>query len=258
MAVGLRHNHDISFIVTKCKGLSLIYYVTNYATKVEDPVWKRVVAAKELIRLLGNDKGRSRPNEAQRSTGSVEGENGTRQFLLRVANRIFTERALSQVEVVAYFQGYGMEFTNCSAWTFLNVCTMYWYVFRRWRLLRLASDRDDGGEQAAETVMLGEAGEKTSLLQAYPHRGRLLEGLTLYDYMSVVKLKRKGQGVASGELELDRSWPISKLWIQMSRRPKQQAAVCLDGYLAMDFAEEDDSYHRRYVSLCEGSDAEHR
>ncbi|KAH7461781.1 hypothetical protein FOMA001_g18820 [Fusarium oxysporum f. sp. matthiolae] len=54
MAVGLRHNHDISFIVTKCKGLALVYYVTNYATKVEDPVWKRVVAAKELIRLLGD------------------------------------------------------------------------------------------------------------------------------------------------------------------------------------------------------------
>jgi hypothetical protein len=115
MAVGLRHNHDISFIVTKCKGLSLIYYVTNYATKVEDPVWKRVVAAKELIRLLGDGKARSQPNDAQRSTGSREWENGTRQSLLRVANRIFTERALSQVEVVAYFQGYGTEFTNSNA-----------------------------------------------------------------------------------------------------------------------------------------------
>ena len=105
--------------------------------------------------------------------------------------------------------------------------------------------------------MLGEAGERISLLQAYPHRGRLLEGLDLYDYMSVVKLKQKGQSVASGEVELDRSWPLSKLWIQTLRRPTQQAAVCLDGYLAMDFAEEDDSYHRRYVSLSEGGDVEH-
>ena len=105
--------------------------------------------------------------------------------------------------------------------------------------------------------MLGETGQRISLLQAYPHRGRLLEGLALYDYMSVVKLKRKGQHVASGEVELGRSWPLSKTWIQALRRPKQQAAVCLDGYLAMDFAEEDDSYHRRYVSLSDGHYTEH-
>ncbi|RKK86029.1 hypothetical protein BFJ68_g17175 [Fusarium oxysporum] len=231
MAVGLRHNHDISFIVTKCKGLSLIYYVTNYAIKVEEPVWKRIVAAKELIRLLGDGKARSQPNDTRSSTGNAEGQNQTWQFLLRVANRIFTKRALSQVEVVAYFQGYGTEFTNSNAWTFLNVCTMV-----------------DGDEQAGETVMLGEAGQGISLLQAYPYRGRALEVLALYDYMSVVKLKRKGKGVAFGEVELDRSWPSSKSWIQTLRRPKQQAIVCLDGYLAMDFAEEDDSYHKRRIA----------
>jgi hypothetical protein len=84
-------------------------------------------------------------------------------------------------------------------------------------------------------------------LQAYAYRGRLLEGLALYDYMSVVKLKRKGQGVAWGEVELDSSWPLSRSWVQMLRRPGQQATICFDGYLSMDFIEEDDSYHRRYV-----------
>ncbi len=38
IAVGLRHNHDISFVATMCKTMALIYYVTNYTTKVEDPV----------------------------------------------------------------------------------------------------------------------------------------------------------------------------------------------------------------------------
>ncbi|KNB18529.1 hypothetical protein FOXG_15932 [Fusarium oxysporum f. sp. lycopersici 4287] len=136
MAVGLRHNHDISFIVTKCKGLALVYYVTNYATKVEDPVWKRVVAAKELIRLLGDD---GTGDQSSNGRGRTEGDNRhsqARRFLLRMANRIFTERALSQVEVLAHFQGYETEFTNSTAWTFLNVCTLYWHIFRRWPLLR--------------------------------------------------------------------------------------------------------------------------
>jgi hypothetical protein len=247
IAVGLRHNHDISFIVTKCKGLALVYYVTNYATKVEDPVWKRVVAAKELVRLLGDGTARHQPNEEPRSTGTDGRQNQTRQFLLRVANRIFTERALSQVEVVAHFQGYGTEFTSSNAWTFLNVCTLYWHAFRRWPLLRHAAGREELNEPAEETVLLGESGQRVSLLQAYPHRGRLLEGLALYDYMSVAKLKRKGQSVAWGEIELDSSWPLSRSWVQVLRRPGQHATVCFDGYLGMDFTEKDDSYYRRHV-----------
>ncbi|KAM6513724.1 hypothetical protein FALCPG4_016094 [Fusarium falciforme] len=246
MAVGLRHNHDISFIVTKCKGLALVYYVTNYATKVEDPVWKRVVAAKELFRLLGYGTTTDQSNEEPRSTESDGRGNRTRQFLLRVANRIFTERALSQVEVVAHFQGYGTEFTSSNAWTFLNVCTLYWHIFRRWPLLRRAAGGESLKEPVEETVLLGEDGQRVSLLQAYPHRGQLLEGLALYDYMSVVRLKRKGQGAAWGEIELDSSWPLSRSWVQVLRRPRQHATLCFDGYLGMDFTEEDGSYHRRY------------
>lgn len=112
MAVGLRRNHDISFIVTKCRGLALVCYVTNYATKVEDPVWKRVVAAKELVWLLGDGTTRNQSTDEPRLTETGDRENRTRQFLLRFANRVFTERALSQVEVVAYLQGYGTEFTG--------------------------------------------------------------------------------------------------------------------------------------------------
>lgn len=247
MAVGLRHNHDISFIVTKCKGLALIYYVTNYATKVEDPVWKRAVAAKEVRRLVGNGKGDQLNNNQSRG-GRGDLENQTRQFLVRVANRIFTERALSQVEVVAHLQGYDTEFTSINTWTYLNTCSLYWHIFRRWGLLRRAADGDDADAPVGERVILGEAGQRISLLQAYPHRGQLLENLALCDYMTVVKLKRKVSRITAREVELDSAWPLSQSWIQELRSPNRQAAICFDGYLGMDFAEEDDSYYRRYVS----------
>ena len=52
MAVGLRHNYNISFIATQCKTIAIMFYVTNYTTKVKDPVWKRVAAAVELFRDL--------------------------------------------------------------------------------------------------------------------------------------------------------------------------------------------------------------
>src|ERR1051326_436009 len=37
ISVGLRHNHDISFIGTQTRALAIVFYVTNYATKLEDP-----------------------------------------------------------------------------------------------------------------------------------------------------------------------------------------------------------------------------
>ena len=248
IAVGLRHNHDFSFIATQRKTMAIIYYVTNYATKIEDPTWKRVAAAAEFLHVL-DKPGTERPAQ---TTGSRREDdpvqNRTRQFLMRVANRIFTERPLSQVEVVAQLLGYKMEFTNNDVWTFLNVSVLYWHVFRRWRHLRCASGVDCPEETGEETVLLEEAGQKISFLQAYPHRGKLLQGLSLYDYMSVVRLKRKGKVIGRpGDVEFDSTWPLSRTWMQALRDPGKHAMVCLDGYLSMDFSEDDEMHYRRYV-----------
>ncbi|XP_044717328.1 PIF1 protein [Hirsutella rhossiliensis] len=147
IAVGLRHNHDISFIATQRKTMALIYYVTNYATKVEDPVWKRVAAAAELLAA---------------STG-----NRTRQFLMRVANRVFTERPLSQVEVVAHLLGYPAEFTDSSAWAYLNCSLLYWEVFRRWRHLREASGAAAMDDTLDESVLRRPGKHATVCLDGY-------------------------------------------------------------------------------------------
>ncbi|KAJ4221417.1 hypothetical protein NW757_014466 [Fusarium falciforme] len=40
MAVGLRHNHDVSMILTMTKGLAMVFYITNYATKLDTPMWR--------------------------------------------------------------------------------------------------------------------------------------------------------------------------------------------------------------------------
>ncbi|KAF5696631.1 ATP-dependent DNA helicase PIF1 [Fusarium mundagurra] len=241
MAVGLRHNHDISFIATQCKTMAIVFYVTNYATKVEDPVWKRVAAAAELFPTT--DESMVKNSEASETE---RGQNQTRQFLMKVANRIFTERALSQVEVVAHLLGYPTEFASNDAWTFLNVSSLYWHVFRRWCHLRCESGMEAVDEPLEETVFLEEGGERVSLVQAYPHRGKLLEGLSLYDYMSIVRLKRKGKGAGTRwEVRFDRSWPPSRTWVQALRKPGEHAVVCFDGYLSTDWSEETEDYYKR-------------
>ena len=100
---------------------------------------------------------------------------------------------------------------------------------------------------ADETVFLEETGRKISFADAYPHRGKILQGLSFYDYMSVVKLKRKRKEVGgSGEIEFQSTWVFSAKWVQELRKPGKFAMVCLDGYLSMDFSEEEGQYHRRY------------
>ncbi|PVH90314.1 hypothetical protein DM02DRAFT_496337, partial [Periconia macrospinosa] len=233
IAVGLRHNHDISFIGTQSKTMAIVFYVTNYATKLEDPVWKRAAAAAELLR-----------DSSDSDTGTGPG-NRTRQFLLKVANRVFTERALSQAEVAAHLLGFRTEFTHNSAWTYLNVSSLYWEIFRRWDHLRHGSGEDSDGS-VDEAVMLEQSGQRASFIQAYPHRGPVLAALSLYDYMSVIKLKRKYRGGGVREdLQFEETWPLSETWTQALRKQGERAVVCLDGYLCMDFNEEDEQCHRR-------------
>jgi hypothetical protein len=225
--------------------------VTNYATKVEDPVWKRVAAAAEIFNNVFNEASAEEQADAIHGVRSNDGgrHNKTRQFLMRVANRIFTERPLSQVEVVAHLLGYPTEFANNDGWTFLNASMLYWHIFRRWRHLRRASGMEDVDEPVDETVLLEEAGQRISFVQAYPYRGRILQQLSLYDYMCIVKLKRKRNGIADawGEVQFDSGWPLSQTWVQALRKPGKHAVVCLDGYLSMDFNDEEEQHYRRYV-----------
>ncbi|KAM4054520.1 PIF1-like helicase [Hirsutella rhossiliensis] len=149
--------------------MALIYYVTNYATKVEDPVWKRVAAAAELLAALTGDgtANGGRDGGGDAATDDPVKGNRTRQFLIRVANRVFMERPLSQVEVVAHLLGYPAEFTDSSAWAYLNCSLLYWEVFRRWRHLREASGAAAMDNTLDESVLRRPGKHATVCLDGY-------------------------------------------------------------------------------------------
>ncbi|KAM4067377.1 PIF1-like helicase [Hirsutella rhossiliensis] len=144
IAVGLRHNHDISFIATQRKTMALIYYVTNYATKVEDPVWKRVAAAAELLAASTGD---GTANGGRDGGGDAATDD--------------------PVEVVAHLLGYPAEFTDSSAWTYLNCSLLYWEVFRRWRHLREASGAAAMDDTLDESVLRRPGKHATVCLDGY-------------------------------------------------------------------------------------------
>jgi hypothetical protein len=110
------------------------------------------------------------------------------------------------------------------------------------------------GEPVDDAVLVEQAGQRISYFEAYPHRGDLLRPLCLYDYMSLVTLKRRANPGALagtwGEIPFPDTAPFADEWVQGLRRPGKHAVVCLDGYLSMDFCQDDDDVgpcHRRFV-----------
>ena len=132
---------------------------------------KRVAAAAELLPVVSagwETAARGQTPGGGAAAGDDVG-NRTRQFLMRVANRVFTERPLSQVEVIAHLLGHPTEYSNNSAWAYLNTSVLYWQVFRQWKHLRRESGAVATGDLAEESVIVEEEGQRISLVEAYRH-----------------------------------------------------------------------------------------
>jgi hypothetical protein len=184
MAVGLRHNIDISPILTRRKGLALVHYICNYASKLNAPMWKRLAYAEELLDLALQQQGEPDDPGARFAMGDA-----TKSFLLRVANRIHTSRELSQPEVLGYLLGFQTDFTNVPAWSWIHLNSLYWACARHWTGLREALSTL-GQEPRPDNVYFQASGFKLSYLEAYRHRGPILAHFCFYDYVSFVVLKK--------------------------------------------------------------------
>lgn len=65
---------------------------------------------------------------------------------------------------MSHLLGYPTEFAHNDAWTFLNVSSLYWHIFRRWpHLQQSSSGTGTADDHADETVLLEESGQKISL-----------------------------------------------------------------------------------------------
>ncbi|KNB04282.1 hypothetical protein FOXG_22453 [Fusarium oxysporum f. sp. lycopersici 4287] len=220
MAIGLRHNHDVSMILTRKKGLALIHYICNYTTKLNAPMWKRLALAAELLDLARQQQGgpgNQGTTLASTSTSTIGDE--TKSFLLRIANRIFTSRELSQPEVLGYLLGFGTDFTNVPAWTWVHINSLYWACAKQWPGLKealLALGRDP----QPDNIYFQTDGFKLPYLEAYKHRGPILQELCFYDYMSFVVLKKERyHWRGTTPIPFPPTATVCKGWVQCLRTP---------------------------------------
>ncbi|KAM4055420.1 PIF1 protein [Hirsutella rhossiliensis] len=248
LAVGLRHNHDVSMILTKTKGLAMVYYITNYATKLDTPMWKRIALAAEVARQLreaGRPTSRA-PDPALPDNRQQAVLNESRQFLMRTANRIFSERQLSAVEVCYHLLGYDTDFTNVPHWSFLNLTALYWTIFRLWAHLRHQAGELTDAEHPPETIPLRQGGRTLLCLEAYAYRGHVLQDLCLYDYMSMIHLlRRNGRSEDESHIFLDGQDSDCDGWMQKLRRPDQYAVPIFQGYISDDHEDDHPVYIKR-------------
>ena len=66
--------------------MAIIFYITNYATKVEDLVWKWVIAVVELFYNLNKSTIEYQVKTVDSYTTGNNIQNKIRQFLIRVIN----------------------------------------------------------------------------------------------------------------------------------------------------------------------------
>ena len=219
MAIGLRHNHDISPILTRKKGLALLHYICNYATKLNAPMWKRLANAAELLEIARQQQDGSDNPDA---TSTMADE--TKSFLLRVANRIFTCRELSQPEVLGYLLGFSTDFTNVLNWTWVHLNSLYWATAGKWPALREALYAHLGHDPQVDHVYFQADGFKLPYFEAYTHRGLMLQDLCFYDYMSFVVLKKESRRWRSTiPIPFPPTATGCKGWVQCLRKTGQTA-----------------------------------
>ncbi len=202
-------------------------------------MWKRLAVVAELLHL---DRQRQRESDNVESTSTME---ETKSFLLRVANRIFTSRELSQPEVLGHLLGFGTDFTNVEAWTWTHLDSLYWACARQWSALNIALSTI-GREVYSDNVYFKADGFKLSYLEAYKYRGPSLQALCFYDYVSLVVLRKEHrQARSTVSISFLPTADVCKGWIQCLRPAGKTAVPVLDGRLTDELDEPDGNYVKR-------------
>ena len=256
MGVGLWHNHDISLILTRSKGLSLMWYICNYATKLNAPMWKRLAIASKVLELVRQQQGRLEERRGE-PVAEEEGRvlamvlDETMTFMLKISNRVFSSRELSQPEVLAYLLGFGTDFSSVRSWAWVHLNSLYWACARRWPAL---CDALAGlsREPSAENVYFQHNGFKLPYLEVYRCRGRVLEGLCFYEYLCFLELKKKE---SAGKGPRFVPFPATALtcagWVEKLRLPGKASYPVLDGRLTDHLDEQDEKVVKWYVCIHE-------
>jgi hypothetical protein len=232
----IRSNHDISWIPTVSKSLSLLYYITNYATK--DDVSPSQIVTKAALLKQAIDRASSTPAP---SLADVRlRQKGMDKFALRCFNSLAQDREVSGVQVASTLLQLPSYYTLNYNFSRLNL----WWLRRYFRSIIPLGQPDDAG--SSDT--LGEeqcnydpgAAVPANIFDNYRWRGGLLSPLCIFEYCMLVRTKRL-QEATTEDIPFYDTHPRYRTHVQrLARSVSQTATVTLQGELT-EFQSAEDS-----------------
>ena len=179
MASSLRCNHDISFIPAQSGFLGLVYYITDYATKIAKLLYHYFLIAAALV-----------PSRQSSNRDSPEDEESdsfkSRRFLTKVYNKTAIAREISGPEIANVMLGQPESYSN-ARFTTLNYNSLYSEMLTMFPHLRVERLVEDSREEP--TVNIVDRNTAKDQFVNYKLRGSVLQRLCLYDYKSIVYTK---------------------------------------------------------------------
>jgi Helitron helicase-like domain at N-terminus/PIF1-like helicase len=234
IATCIRSNHDISWVPTMAKTLSLIYYLTNYATKDDVSPQQILVKAALLKRTIESAKAAVDPTADDLRIRMKDMD----QFALRCFNTLSHDREISGVQIASSLLQLPDHYTENDNFVQVNLWWLRHHV--RATMESTAPSANDSTPLDDEQCVY-QPGDKvpSSRFDNYNYRGPLLSDLSFFEYHMLVQSKRK-QDSTQADIEFDPAHPRSDRYIQrLATKKSQVLTVTFNGQLSQFQAEED-------------------
>ena len=215
----VRSNQDISWIPTVSKSLSLIYYITNYATKDDVSPWQMVAKAA----LLKESIEKAKVSDAPTAT-DLRLREGVENFALRCFNALSHDREISGVQVASVLLQLPTYYTVNYNFSRINL----WWLRRYIRAIVQPDNLQNSpsSNPMAEEPCTYETGDihPVSIFDNYKWRGPHLAPLALFEYCMLVKTKNIRDAIAD-DMDFDPNHPRYATHVQRLARSASQVAT---------------------------------
>ena len=163
-------------MATKTKALTLVYYMTNHATKDEASTYQVAMAAALIRKILDEQDPAMIPPTEETSQDRLQ------KLPLRAFNRMANDREVSGVQMACSLLQLPACYTPKTELVRINL----YYLRRRLPSIFRGSYCDDGRDE--EHVTLRQRGNSyVGVFDDYRYRGPVLQGLFLYEYVKVIQ-----------------------------------------------------------------------